>query len=106
MAPLTEGIRDNFRIKIVRGAIYWLDSSGKRIASVEDFDFEMEPMTTLGGRRLYYCAFSAGNVVSEEGTGKRDVRAEWLCTPESPYIEVTKEEKQGFDADETGKKRK
>jgi len=96
IAALTEGFRKNTRLNIVRGTILWLDSSGRKIASVVDFDFNMEFVTTGNGRKIYYCSLTAGEVVKEDGTETRNIKADWVFTEDNRSIEIASEEQNGF----------
>lgn len=96
VAALTSAFRKNTRLDIVRGTILWLDSSGRKIASVVDFDFNMESVTTGNGRKIYYCSLTAGEVVKEDGTETRNIKADWVFTEDNRSIEIAGEEQNGF----------
>lgn len=95
VAPLTGAVRRDMRLSIVRGRILWLDPDGKKIASLQDFDFSMEPVTTSNGRRIYFCSLAAGEMIQEDGSEKRNISVDWLFTEDNRSIEIAREEQEG-----------
>jgi hypothetical protein len=96
VAPLTEGIRREMRLNIVRGRILWLDPEGRKLASLQDFDFSMESVTTSNGRRIYFCSLTAGEMIQEDGPEKRNISADWVFSEDNRSIEIAREEQDGL----------
>jgi len=96
IAPLTERFRRNIRLKVIRGAVLWLDKAGNRIAAASDFDFNIEPVSLSNGRTVYYSYLFARELVKEGGDVRRNVRVEWFTTEDDKVIEINHEDKDGF----------
>ena len=95
IAGLTGGIRKKVRLRISHGAILWVDWNGHEVARAEDFSFTMEPVVTITGRKLHYCALSVRELALEDGALSRDVKAEWIITGEDRTVEI------GYDRDDS-----
>ena len=91
IAELTGGIRKSGKLHFTGGSLTWLDASGKELAAARNLEFKMAPASIPGHRMTYYY-LSVEQVVNPGETRLKNVKCEWLSSPDVPYVEVSRSE--------------
>ncbi len=86
ISHITRELRSGMTLSLSDSKITWVDSAGRKVASVTGLDFSFSP-ADVPGNRMYYYHLSADEAVYPDGK-KKALDAEWLSSARHDFIDL------------------